>query len=1123
MPTYTWAWSYTTYYQVTAANYNTKTWSITTTISKANQTVTVSNATVTASCPTTTTFTASTNGWWTLSVTSSDTSVATVSISNGTVTVTPKKAWNATITVTAAQTANYKTWTKEVSLTVNRWAQTVTLNKSSLSLTYPNTNTFTASTVANGWTLSVSSATTSVATATISNGTVTVTPVKVGTSNITVTAARTNCYDTWTKSLTATVNSGTISVSVSDKTATYSGSAISPNTVSVTAPTNGATVKYGTAAWTYNLSSPQSYTNAWTYTIYYQVTAANYTTKTGSYKLTIIDNTPPTCTITEAACTSWSLRLTLTWSENLITPNWWNKTNDTTYWKDVTSNASVSVTVTDINWNTWTCSITPTHYDKTAPTTTASGVPSGWTWSNVTVILSANSNGCDSNNSTYYCIDTNNTCTPSTVWTSVSVTCAAWSKCTKYVRYYSKDGLGNTETPKSSTVKIDKEWPTFTFSNANGNECTAWTLTITSASDNDGVWLHSNAYKFEWWSWWTTTSTWITAQQPWSVIVTWYVRDSLGSETAKVATYIFNDVAPTANNITVNNVWTWKTVNWKILSSATEWSCWNGALSANLETNASSSMWICSINWDNISFVATWWASGSASCVIVIEDNEHSTKEITVTWNNVSRPIPQITFVNPTPAHNVAVTQNRFTTKMSIINTDKITKLIYNYNGQLYDLASGLLLMYNFDNVTSIWESASLVKDLSPNWNDWIIVGNGVSLVDGKWWSAYSFNGITGNRIEFSDYGSLKPYWTISLWMKWPLKSSYSILIWNKDGLVIGIKNTRILWRVGTSSDKKPAWIVSNYNNNWWNHVVVSNNNWTLSYYINWQILQNTGTDYWSWSSNSWSIWERLVSTHYPYSGYIDEVRVYNRALSQDEVQFLYKSNLKKTSADTWEFETVNTCLDATWTYRYSWYVESAVDTSWVTDNRMLTTNIPLVSVDSTWYDFWTRTASWSAQTINGTMWTLTVSDYLWNTWWLVYLATSSSLVWKNTNQTIDTNNLKFKANSLIYNWLYEWYTNTHVAFGNGISTTQYKTAKSSCAAWADHCASSSAKILEYMRRTTDTNDFMCWDVWTYSDNTQIQLEIPAWQIQDTYEWTLRVTLQDNYGTRQRWTWATIN
>jgi hypothetical protein len=324
--------------------------------------------------------------------------------------------------------------------------------------------------------------------------------------------------------------------------------------------------------------------------------------------------------------------------------------------------------------------------------------------------------------------------------------------------------------------------------------------------------------------------------------------------------------------------------------------------------------------------------------------------------------------------------------------------------------------------------------------------------------------------------------------------------------------------------------VVENYNVAWkslidWNwHYVWMTYDWsTKRVYLDWVLIWQKAQAWTLTTSFNRTIWRHWSSTSYYTNWQIDEIRIYDRVLSLDEIQFLYKSNLKKTSLDTWEFETLNTCLAATWTYRYSWYVGSAVDTSWHTENRMLTTNIPLVSVDATWYDFWTRTASWSAQTLNGTMWTLTVTDRLWSSWWLLYLATSDSLVWKNTAQTIDTNNLKFKANSLIYNWLYEWYTNTHVAFGNGISTTQYKTAKSSCAAWADHCASSSAKILEYMRRITDTNDFMCGDVWTYSDNTQIQLEIPAWQIQDTYEWTLRVTLQDNYGTRQRWTWATIN
>jgi hypothetical protein len=45
------------------------------------------------------------------------------------------------------------------------------------------------------------------------------------------------------------------------------------------------------------------------------------------------------------------------------------------------------------------------------------------------------------------------------------------------------------------------------------------------------------------------------------------------------------------------------------------------------------------------------------------------------------------------------------------------------------------------------------------------------------------------------------------------------------------------------------------------------------------------------------------------FSGEIDEIRVYNHALSRQEVQFLYKSNFRKIDTDKWLFETLNTCL----------------------------------------------------------------------------------------------------------------------------------------------------------------------------------------------------------------------
>ena len=47
----------------------------------------------------------------------------------------------------------------------------------------------------------------------------------------------------------------------------------------------------------------------------------------------IIDTGVPTCTITQAACTSGTLTLTLNASEKVGTPEGWTKVNDTTYTK----------------------------------------------------------------------------------------------------------------------------------------------------------------------------------------------------------------------------------------------------------------------------------------------------------------------------------------------------------------------------------------------------------------------------------------------------------------------------------------------------------------------------------------------------------------------------------------------------------------------------------------------------------------------------------------------------------------------------------------------------------------------------------------------------------------------
>ncbi len=110
----------------------------------------------------------------------------------------------------------------------------------------------------------------------------------------------------------------------------------------------------------------------------------------------------------------------------------------------------------------------PFKIDTTLPTTTATAVKSDgsdysfgeWTNSNyvnVTLSCSDSGSGCDI---TQYCTDTDNSCTPSTTYsTPVQIS----TEGTSYIRFRSNDTVGNLETTKNETIKIDTTSPVLNF------------------------------------------------------------------------------------------------------------------------------------------------------------------------------------------------------------------------------------------------------------------------------------------------------------------------------------------------------------------------------------------------------------------------------------------------------------------------------------------------------------------------------------------------------------------------------------------------------------------------------------------------------------------------------------
>ena len=186
-----------------------------------------------------------------------------------------------------------------------------------------------------------------------------------------------------------------------------------------------------------------------------------------------IDNTPPTAGISNVE-TSWVTSDTMdiscsdTGGSECIETKWYYFDADGTCSDnrdDYTSTLDNSITVDTTNtdylclWvednadNSDTAVSSRLMVDTEDPVTT-DNAPSIWMASDMIVDLTADdaTSGVDY---TEYCVDQANSCVPSTIGTSVTVT----NEGINYVRYYSIDNTGNDEDVNSATVKIDKTDP----------------------------------------------------------------------------------------------------------------------------------------------------------------------------------------------------------------------------------------------------------------------------------------------------------------------------------------------------------------------------------------------------------------------------------------------------------------------------------------------------------------------------------------------------------------------------------------------------------------------------------------------------------------------------------------
>jgi len=142
---------------------------------------------------------------------------------------------------------------------------------------------------------------------------------------------------------------------------------------------------------------------------------------------------------------------------------------------------------------------------------------------------------------------------------------------------------------------------------------------------------------------------------------------------------------------------------------------------------------------------------------------------------------PDINFTSPTPQNGTTQSETNVEVNVSIIEAN-LEDVIYNWNGTNYTMYNdSLVLMMNFDNVSSLGENSTYVVDMSKYGNNGTAYNGTIINSTGKYNGGTHFDGVD-DYIEIPDSNSLKTSnkITVGFWLKSEAPSSDSQIIISK-------------------------------------------------------------------------------------------------------------------------------------------------------------------------------------------------------------------------------------------------------------------------------------------------------------------------------------------------------
>ena len=312
---------------------------------------------------------------------------------------------------------------------------------------------------------------------------------------------------------------------------------------------------------------------------------------------------------------------------------------------------------------------------------------------------------------------------------------------------------------------------------------------------------------------------------------------------------------------------------------------------------------------------------------------------------------PVLSFVSPTDASGATVTRT-YTQPSVTTTTSGLKTFAFNWNGTNYPIYdSSLVLAQNFNNNSAIGESTAKTIDVSSYANNGTI--SGATYAAGEFGNALSFNG-TSSYVNCGTGASLNVgnAITIEAWI-YPKATTEQKIVdkrgtWQSlNGYSFFTQSGKLYFEYGNGSTYAQLGNTGGVKTNAWQHVAVTLSGSTLTWYINGKSAGTAaGIAGIAAGTSNLAIGKSISRNGQYFKGSIDEVRVYNRALSANEIAMQYQSEFKKVTSSSWQFSDTVSGL-ASGTYSYSASATDTANNTGSTETRTLTVNTGTASSSS--------------------------------------------------------------------------------------------------------------------------------------------------------------------------------